>query len=238
MTDKSKLIGIVILAGLLIFAILFSWVCSLGIGFGGTTETWSHFGSFFGGVLGPILAFFSFIGVIYTVYLQSKSNKEQAIANKNAAYDRLASELLQKEAQVETRKLFEQRVAHEKQVSLQKFLTSSLNDLEHAGCLVMKDINVLSGQPILGPNYNPYYWKLVSLSNSLEYSIKNIESGYGEVIYIYLASCCSQLYNLSNNIKIKKNTFYNNPAEIDEALKNLDEFEAKLKTTLKGLRDK
>ncbi|ATG78068.1 hypothetical protein [Pseudoalteromonas sp. 1_2015MBL_MicDiv] len=94
---KGVLISLIVLAIVPMVIIFTLWFKGLGVGIGGTTgttETWSHFGSFFGGVLGPILSFFSFTAIIYTVYLQSDSNKVQALANKQAAEDRLTSEKL------------------------------------------------------------------------------------------------------------------------------------------------
>ncbi|MGO2167146.1 hypothetical protein, partial [Pseudoalteromonas sp.] len=140
MSDKSKLISIVILAIFSIIGVLFLWMFSLGVGFGGTTETWSHFGSFFGGVLGPALAFFSFVGVIFTVYLQSQSNKEQTITNSNAANDRLESVRLQKELQEESKTLFDRKIKHEKQIQLQTLLVKDFDEIEMFGNAAINEI--------------------------------------------------------------------------------------------------
>lgn len=89
---------IVILVTCLLIALLsvplFLWSEKFGIGNGGTTETWSHFGTFFSGILSPLLAFFSFIGVIITIRQQGKSNRLQAEAAGEAEKHRkLANEL-------------------------------------------------------------------------------------------------------------------------------------------------
>ncbi len=73
---------------------LFLWHEKFGLGYGGTTEAWSHFGTFFSGIISPVLACLSFIGVIITIRQQGKSNKLQADANEKAEVNRkLANEL-------------------------------------------------------------------------------------------------------------------------------------------------
>lgn len=45
---------------------------------------WGQFGDFFGGTLNPLLSFFTFIVLLYTVSLQLQANREQLKANKES----------------------------------------------------------------------------------------------------------------------------------------------------------
>lgn len=52
---------------------LWFWVSNFGhLGLAGSTEEWSRFGSYLGGVLSPVLAFLSFIGLLLAFNTQSK----------------------------------------------------------------------------------------------------------------------------------------------------------------------
>ena len=49
---------------------------------------WDHFGTYFGGTLGPILGFISLLGVLVTVYMQSdlvKGTRQQVQIAKDVA---------------------------------------------------------------------------------------------------------------------------------------------------------
>lgn len=59
----------------IVIVLLFAWNNTFGISFSGTTATWSNFGSFFGGSFGPILSYFSFLGVLCALYHQQKDSK-------------------------------------------------------------------------------------------------------------------------------------------------------------------
>lgn len=61
------------------------------------TIDWANFGSYFGGTLSPILAFFSFLALCYTINLQNKqlqiSEKTQTIQRFEGLFAYMASEL-------------------------------------------------------------------------------------------------------------------------------------------------
>lgn len=52
-------------------------------GLSGNSQDWGAFGSYFGGVLAPIVAFFSTIAIIYTIYLQKKILRENQVFAEN-----------------------------------------------------------------------------------------------------------------------------------------------------------
>lgn len=65
------------------------------------TSDWANFGSYFGGTLSPILAFFSFLALCYTINLQNKqlqlSEKTQTIQRFEGLFTYMASELSRKQ---------------------------------------------------------------------------------------------------------------------------------------------
>lgn len=224
MSDKSKLISIVILAIFSIIGILFLWMFSLGVGFGGTTETWSHFGSFFGGVLGPVLAFFSFIGVIFTVYLQSKSNEEQIIANSQAALDRLESTRIQKELQEESKTLFDRKIKHEKQIQLQTLLVKDFDEIEVFGNVAINEIvNPLKNNL---EAFNTYIGKLHIFAPMIRVAMENVDIDYEEILYLYSRRCLSQINKIqrlliSRDDRIKDAEYFNR--DIQKAYNNIED---------------
>lgn len=54
--------------------------------FSGEPSHWSAFGDFFGGTLSPILAFLSFIGLLWTIRNQEKSEKIRKIKDDDQQY--------------------------------------------------------------------------------------------------------------------------------------------------------
>lgn len=62
---------------LAVFVVLFMWKFGGGLSSGfDTVESWGQAGDFFGGILNPILAYFSFIAVIFTVLQNQKSLRQ------------------------------------------------------------------------------------------------------------------------------------------------------------------
>ncbi|MGO2010962.1 hypothetical protein [Pseudoalteromonas sp.] len=229
MSDKSKLISIVILAIFSIIGVLFLWMFSLGVGFGGTTETWSHFGSFFGGVLGPALAFFSFVGVIFTVYLQSQSNKEQTITNSNAANDRLESVRLQKELQEESKTLFDRKIKHEKQIQLQTLLVKDFDEIEMFGNAAINEI--VNPDRDNWEAFNTYVGKIYVFAPMIRMAMKKVDNDYEEILYLYSRRCLGQINKLkhlliSSDLQLEDIEHFN--CDIQNAYNNIkDVFEAR-----------
>ena len=239
MTDKGKLFGIVILAGLFIFAILFLWMFGLGIGFGGTTETWSHFGSFFGGVLGPLLSFFSFLAIIYTVHLQSKSNVEQAVANDHMARATKLSEEISKANLEEQKVQFEMSVQNEIQKRILDISIHTFNELENAGCdaaldLISKNENE---DPTLGVYYNTFNWRVKSAAIVLAKYKDELNNDSSLLIDPILERSIGQINNFLTAIQPGKLVF-ENQHEIPYAIEELETAETSLSDTLKELREK
>lgn len=90
-----------------------------------TIEAWGQTGDFFGGVLNPLLAYFSFLGVLVTVILNQK-----AIAHSNEEV-----RLSRDEMSRSTRALYEQN----RQIQLQRLETTFFELLRHLS-LITADI--------------------------------------------------------------------------------------------------
>jgi hypothetical protein len=238
-TGKSKLFGIVILAVLFIFAILFLWMFGFGIGFDGTTETWSHFGAFFGGVLGPILSFFSFLGIIYTVYLQSKSNKEQAKANENTTESIKSSEVMSKENLEEQRKQFKEQIEYDKQQRLLDFLTKILDELESAGGDVYSDFvpKETSAARKLGPHFNLYSWKLRKTCVVVKRLRDKLDIDSAKIVNLLLEAVIGQIEGYINAIEQHKNVFINQ-SDIPQSLIDLETVKKAFSRNLEYLNEK
>lgn len=238
MADKGKLFGIVILAGLFIFSILFLWMFGLGIGFGGTTETWSHFGSFFGGVLGPLLSFFSFLAIIYTVHLQSKSNVEQAVANDHMARATKLSEEISKANLEEQKVQFEMSVQNEIQKRILDISIHTFNELENAGCDATLDlISKNNEDPTLGFNYNTFNWRVKSAAIVLAKYKDELNNDSSLLIDPILERSIGQINNFLTAIQSGKLVF-ENQHEIPYAIEELETAKTSLSDTLKELREK
>ncbi|MBB1299571.1 hypothetical protein [Pseudoalteromonas sp. SR41-7] len=231
------LIGLAIASMVGIFTL---WFKGLGVGYGGTSETWSHFGSFFGGVLGPILSFLSFTAIIYTVYLQSDSNKVQALANKQAAEDRLASEKLAIKSQKDQRDAFQKRIKHEKQQQLLSFFINTFDELEKLGCEATQDLTEKNelGFVTLSYRTNAYAWKAHSTSLVVKRCIDKFDSESAELIHIYATKCSGQVNNFKRNIAISQNALINSTEEINELLEQWKATHCRFENALRVLKNK
>ncbi|TMP07564.1 hypothetical protein CWC11_06295 [Pseudoalteromonas sp. S3178] len=92
---------------------LFLWSENFGLGHGGTTETWSHFGAFFSGIVSPLLALLSLIGVLITIRTQGESNKQQAYSNQRAEDNRKHANELQIRVEEKRQENFEVSLQNE-----------------------------------------------------------------------------------------------------------------------------
>ena len=240
-SPKGLLIVLIALAFMCIGGVYFLWFKGVGVGFGGTTETWSHFGAFFGGVLGPILSFFSFLGVIYTVYLQSKSNKEQAKANEYTAEAIKSSEILSKENLEEQRKQFKEQIEYYKQKRLLDTLLNSIERVEFAGGnavldLTNKDSNNYS---TLGFYCNTYCWKAKVHGIELKHFHSKLDEESTEIIIPYLEKISGQLRNFYESGLEGKRVHFTNPSEeIVYFIKELKEYESEINTVIQMLKKK
>lgn len=102
----------------LLFSPLLLWEVKFGIGYGGTTEAWSHFGTFFSGIVSPLLAFLSFIGVFITIRQQGQSNRLQADANEKAENNRKLANELQIRVQEKQQENFEISIQNQNAMSI------------------------------------------------------------------------------------------------------------------------
>ncbi|MBD1581084.1 hypothetical protein [Pseudoalteromonas sp. S16_S37] len=212
-TDSIKypLIILVIFAIVAVLGVYILWNIGLGVGFGGTTETWAHFGSFFGGVSSPTLSFFSFIGVLYAIYLQSKSNTEQAKANKQAAEAMELSTENNANNLVEQRKLQEQEMQHDKQQHLLAFFVDMFNELDRAGCEALNDFfpKEIDQEPIIGPYSNTFRWKVKSTAVATNKLKDKLDEDSAELVVLLIAKGVGQINTVKQNLELYRDIFSN-----------------------------
>jgi uncharacterized membrane protein len=229
--QKFSLVVLTFLA----FSPFFIWSSSLGIGFSGTTETWSHFGSYFGGIAGPILSFLNLIIIIITLRQQKKSNNDQAEANQSAAQDRLKSDELKKQNYEHQKILFNEKIEHEKQKNTLNAFIKMLEELETLGMKSILDFHGASAT--LGRYTNPYAWKASSTCVTLRKYQNKFDNNSAEIIYLYVNICRNQISayttSLLNHLEI-----FNNPIEeIENIASNLTSSKITFDKVLKHLED-
>ncbi|ATC82732.1 hypothetical protein [Pseudoalteromonas agarivorans] len=237
---KGVLISLIVLAIVSMVVIFTLWFKGLGVGIGGTTETWSHFGSFFGGVLGPILSFFSFTAIICTVYLQSASNIAQASANEQAAKDRLLAEDLAVRYQKEQKIAFLKNIEHEKQQQLLSFFINTFDELESLGCEAVQDLIEKNefGLATLSYRTSSYAWKAQSTSLVLKRCLDKFDSESAELIHIYATKCSGQINNFKENIETYRACLNNSAEELARMLSESQETHRRFEDSLQILKDK
>lgn len=231
---KGVLIFLIILAISSMIGIFTLWFKNLGLEIGGTTQTWSHFGSFFGGVLGPILSFFSFTAIICTVYLQSASNTAQASANEQAAKDRLSAEKLSARYQEEQQIAFVKKIEHEKQQHLLSFFINTFDELEKRGFEAGQDLTEHS----LSHRSNAYTWKAHATSHVLKRCINKFDSESAELIHIYATKCSGQVNQFKRDIAAYHNDLINSTEEIKDLLEQWQAIHYRFESSIQVLKNK
>ncbi|WP_062570589.1 hypothetical protein [Pseudoalteromonas arabiensis] len=234
-----------LLAGLIFIALLcvagtyLLWEKGLGVGYGGTTETWAHFGSFFGGVLGPVLSFFSFVGVMFTIYLQSKSNKEQALANTHTAEAIKSSEQLAKENLKEQIKLHQVQIEYDKQQRLFDLLVNSFVELEQAGCDAAKElIPERNEPPWVGKYFNPYCWRIQATANQVKINKDKISDYNVEIIIMLLDKTIGQIDMIHGALEDRAKFVIENESVRQEFINSLIIEEKRCSEVLAYLKEK
>ncbi len=84
--QKLLIIAFIFVALLIAMVALF-YVKSFSTEISGSQEVWGQFGDYFGGILNPILSFFAFSALLYTVYLQVKSAAENDKQHDEQVFD-------------------------------------------------------------------------------------------------------------------------------------------------------
>ncbi|WP_176470457.1 putative phage abortive infection protein [Pseudomonas sp. Irchel 3F5] len=74
--SKKPLLIVVVFVALLIALVAISYAFNFTGGISSSSDRWGQFGDYFGGVLNPVLSFFAFSALLYTVYLQMCSSAE------------------------------------------------------------------------------------------------------------------------------------------------------------------
>lgn len=85
---RVVLIAVAVLAVLAVSSVAIIYSYHFGSHFSQDIKDWNHFGTYFGGTLGPILGFISLLGVLVTVYMQSdlvKGTRQQVQIAQDAA---------------------------------------------------------------------------------------------------------------------------------------------------------
>ena len=238
-SPKLLLLVLIVSAFVCIGGVYFLWFKGVGVGFGGTTETWSHFGSFFGGTLGPALSFFSLLGIIYTVYLQSKSNKEQAKANEHMTESIKSSELLSKENLMEQRIQFEEQIEYDKQKRTLDFLTNVMSELEKVGGDVYSDFVPKNPNTVvkIGPHFNLYSWKLRKTCPVVFRLRDVLDADSAKLLTLMLEVVIAQIDGFIEDIGIHGH-YFNNPQDIPQCLYVLRKSKESLTTSYDYLNRK
>ncbi|WP_394192436.1 hypothetical protein [Pseudoalteromonas atlantica] len=240
-SPKRLLFVLILLAAGCILGTFYVWQKGLGVGYGGTTETWAHFGSFFGGVLGPLLSFFSFLGVIYTVYLQSKSNEVQAQANENTATSIESSELASKENLEEQRKQFQEQIEYDRQKQLLDMFLISSNRVDIAGCEAVKDLTTKNEkeESTLSYYYNTYNWRAKVFVIELKRLNSKLDKESAVIITPHLEKVSGQLYNYCKNGLNNPSITFTTEADVIQICTNeLERYAHEIETVIGGLKDK
>lgn len=73
---KKLLVLVVVLVALLIALVALFYVKNFTTQLAGNQEIWGQFGDYFGGVLNPVLSFFAFCTLVFTVYLQLQAGAD------------------------------------------------------------------------------------------------------------------------------------------------------------------
>lgn len=84
--QKLLIIAFLFVAILIIMVALF-YVKAFTTQLSGSQEVWGQFGDYFGGVLNPLLSFFAFSALLYTVFLQVKSAAENDKKHDEQVFD-------------------------------------------------------------------------------------------------------------------------------------------------------
>jgi uncharacterized membrane protein len=87
MKIQKILIITFLLVALLIALVAVFYVKAFTTQVSGSQEVWGQFGDYFGGVLNPILSFFAFSALLYTVFLQVKSAAESDKKHEEQVFD-------------------------------------------------------------------------------------------------------------------------------------------------------
>lgn len=84
---KNLLVGMVFFVAALMAIVGFFYASNFTGGVAVSQEKWGQFGDYFGGVLNPILSFFAFSALLYTVYLQMRARAEAETQHDEQVFD-------------------------------------------------------------------------------------------------------------------------------------------------------
>ncbi|WP_207284559.1 hypothetical protein [Pseudomonas sp. FW300-N2A2] len=73
--DKG-LFAVAVFALFAIVSVAIRYVSEFSINILTDQEKWGQFGDYFGGVLNPVLSFFAFVAILYTLRIQVAANEE------------------------------------------------------------------------------------------------------------------------------------------------------------------
>jgi hypothetical protein len=89
MEEKTKKLLFLagLLGALLITLVSLFYAKHFRNGVSSSQEVWGQFGDYFGGVLNPILSFFAFCALLYTVHLQLQSSRDAELRHDEQVFD-------------------------------------------------------------------------------------------------------------------------------------------------------
>ncbi|WBJ42267.1 hypothetical protein PALA42_03963 [Pseudomonas aeruginosa] len=88
------LLGAAIYPLVIIALVVVKYISKFGSELSSNQEVWGQFGDYFGGVLNPILSFFAFAALLYTVHLQIESGNESEDRHSEQVFDSRLFQLL------------------------------------------------------------------------------------------------------------------------------------------------
>ncbi len=88
------LLGVAAYPLLIIALVVTKYIFKFGTELSSNQEVWGQFGDYFGGVLNPILSFFAFAALLYTVHLQIESSNESENRHSEQVFDSRLFQLL------------------------------------------------------------------------------------------------------------------------------------------------
>ncbi|TMN39088.1 hypothetical protein [Pseudoalteromonas sp. S2755] len=219
-----------------IISLIILWGIGPGYGFSSSTEPWSHFGSFFGGILSPVFAFLALVIAMKSIKAQQHSN---SLAAKNY-----------KEAQEQAeRNLHEQRVLQVEKVNFERQsialhnLLDSFQALEPLFTQSLYDLRICDVQhSILGANSNAYIIRSHSVclkAGSFVKRMLNEKDTYtAKLIRLCVCDTLHSMDNLIEHIELYKNPFLdsnevNNVSQLRETRQMFYSLKEKLDQHLK-----
>lgn len=73
LSSSNTIVTLIIIATLFVLGALFAYIFNFGAYFSDNQSDWAHFGDYFGGLVGPVMALSGFCALLVTINLQSRA---------------------------------------------------------------------------------------------------------------------------------------------------------------------